>query len=113
MMQHICPPPSEEVQKKFHEAASGETLDYVADTFKVLGDRTRVRILAALLTGEKNVCTIAALLAMTHSAVSHQLAVLKQARLVRYEKQGKNVIYALNDEHIVSILSMAIDHINE
>ena len=90
-----------------------ETLYDLAELFKALGDSTRVRILCALFQAEMCVCDIAALLHMTQSAISHQLRVLKQARLVKYRKDGKVVYYSLDDEHVKSIFDQGLIHINE
>lgn len=90
-----------------------ETLYDLADIFKVLGDSTRVKILSALFQAEMCVCDIAALLGMKQSAISHQLRVLKQARLVKYRKDGKVVYYSLEDEHVKSIFDQGLVHIAE
>lgn len=90
-----------------------ETLYDLADLFKVLGDSTRIKILCALFESEMCVCDIAALLRMTQSAISHQLRVLKQARLVKYKKEGKVVYYSLDDEHVKSIFDQGLIHISE
>ena len=90
-----------------------EKLFELADLFKVLGDSTRVRILSALFQSEMCVCDISALLDMTQSAISHQLRVLKQARLVKNRREGKVVYYSLDDEHVMSIFEQGINHINE
>lgn len=85
----------------------------LAELFKVFGDSTRIRIICALFEAELCVCDIAALLNMTQSAISHQLRVLKQARLVKYRKDGKAVYYSLDDEHIKQIFDQGLSHINE
>ena len=85
----------------------------LAEFFKVFGDTTRIKILWALAEAEMCVCDIAALLNMTHSAISHQLRVLKQARLVKHRKDGKIVYYALDDEHVKQIFDQGLVHINE
>ena len=90
-----------------------EQLYDLAELFKVFGDTTRVRILYALFAAEMCVCDIAALLGMTQSAISHQLRVLKQTRLVKYRKEGKSVYYSLDDDHIKGIFQRGLDHINE
>ncbi|MDF2523587.1 MAG: transcriptional regulator, ArsR family [Clostridiales bacterium] len=89
------------------------TLYDLAELFKVFGDTTRVKILYALFNSEMCVCDIAALLGMTSSAISHQLRVLKQARLVKYRKEGKIVYYSLDDDHIKQIFDQGLLHINE
>ncbi|SCZ01877.1 ArsR/SmtB family transcription factor [Alkaliphilus peptidifermentans] len=90
-----------------------ENLYDLAELFKVFGDTTRIRILYALFVSEMCVCDIAALLSMTQSAISHQLRVLKQARLVKYRKEGKIVYYSLDDEHIKNIFDEGLVHIQE
>lgn len=90
-----------------------ERLYDLAELFKVFGDTTRIKILYALFAAEMCVCDIAALLNMSQSAISHQLRVLKQARLVKYRKQGKVVYYTLDDEHVKEIFDQGLIHINE
>ena len=90
-----------------------EVLYDLAELFKVFGDSTRIKILSALFEAEMCVCDIAYLLNMTQSAISHQLRVLKQARLVKNRKAGKSVFYSLDDEHIKQIFDQGIVHINE
>ena len=90
-----------------------EELFALADLYKVFGDSTRIRILYALYNTELCVCDIAELLGMTLSAISHQLRVLKQARLVKFRRSGKTVFYSLADDHIHSILGQGIDHVRE
>ena len=90
-----------------------ETLYDLAELFKVFGDSTRVRILSALFVSEMCVCDIAKLLGMTQSAISHQLRILKQARLVKNRKDGKTVYYSLDDEHIKNIFDQGLEHLRE
>ena len=90
-----------------------ENLYDLAELFKVFGDSTRIKILWALDEAEMCVCDIAVLLNMTQSAISHQLRVLKQARLVKNRKDGKIVFYSLEDEHIKQIFDQGLIHINE
>ncbi len=85
----------------------------LVELFKVFGDVTRVKIIYALLESEMCVCDIASLLDMTQSAISHQLRVLKKARLVKFRKEGKTVFYSLDDQHIDKIFSFGLDHIKE
>ena len=85
----------------------------VAELFKIFGDSTRVRILSALTKAEMCVCDICSVLNMTKSAVSHQLRILRQAKLVRNKRVGKEVYYSLDDEHVYSIINLALDHIKE
>lgn len=90
-----------------------EMLYDLAELFKVFGDTTRIKILYALFSNEMCVCDIAELLGMTHSAISHQLRVLKQARLVKFRKEGKTVYYSLDDNHINQIFDCGLSHIQE
>ena len=90
-----------------------ETLYDLAELFKVFGDSTRIKILWALDEAEMCVCDIAFLLNMTQSAVSHQLRVLKQADLVKNRRDGKNVFYSLDDEHVKQIFNQGLIHISE
>lgn len=90
-----------------------ETLYDLAELFKVFGDTTRIRILWALDESEMCVCDIASLLNMTQSAISHQLRVLKQAKLVRNRREGKVVYYSLDDEHVRLIFDQGLAHIKE
>ncbi len=85
----------------------------LAELFKVFGDSTRIRIIAALLKHEMCVCDIARLLGMTHSAISHQLRILKNANLVKAAKVGKVVYYALKDDHIGAIFDIGLSHVRE
>lgn len=104
----------EDIVNKVREYIPKEEILYdLADLFKIFGDTTRIKILSALLQEEMCVCDIAALLGMTHSAISHQLRVLKQARLVRYRKEGKVVYYSLDDDHVKSIFNQGLIHIEE
>lgn len=90
-----------------------ESLYDLAELFKVFGDSTRIKILWALVESEMCVCDIAYLLNMTQSAISHQLRVLKQAKLVKNRKEGKIVFYSLEDEHIKQIFDLGLIHISE
>ncbi len=85
----------------------------LSDFFKVMGDGTRIQLLWALEESEMCVGDLAVLLNMTKSAVSHQLKVLRVAKLVRAEKKGKNVYYSLNDHHVKLILEKALEHVCE
>lgn len=84
----------------------------LAQLFKVLSDETRVKIVYALSKEELCVCDIAAILSSSVSNVSHHLRQLRAARLVKYRREGKQVYYTLDDEHVVSIISQGFDHIN-
>lgn len=100
----------EMVRKKMPQE---EKLYDLAELFKVFGDTTRVKIISALFEAEMCVCDIAELLSMTQSAISHQLRVLRQARLVKHRKEGKVVFYSLDDEHIKTIFNQGLEHILE
>ena len=89
------------------------TLYDLAELFKVFGDSTRIRILYVLSESEMCVCDLAQLLNMTRSAISHQLRILKQFRLVKSRREGKSVIYSLADEHVHRIISQGYEHIRE
>lgn len=103
-----------DVIKRVSEATpSKEKLNSLSDIFKVFGDRTRLKILYALFESELCVCDIAAIVGMSSSAVSHQLRVLKQARLVDFKREGKTVFYNLADDHVRTMLTQASDHIDE
>lgn len=90
-----------------------ETLYDLAEIFKVFGDTTRIKILCSLFEHEMCVCDMAALLNITQSAVSHQLRVLKQARLVKFRREGKVVYYSLDDEHVKNIFNEGLNHVLE
>ena len=85
----------------------------LAEIFKVFGDSTRIKILYVLFEAEMCVCDIATLLQMGQSAISHQLRVLKQMRLVSFRRDGKTVFYKLADAHIQTILAQGMEHISE
>ena len=89
------------------------TLYELSDLFKIFGDATRMKILFALDGGEMCVCDIACAIDMTKSAVSHQLKILRQNKLITCRKSGKNVIYSLADDHVKSIIEIALEHIKE
>ena len=103
----------EVVGKVKNKMPEDEKLYDLAELFKVFGDTTRIKILYALFEEEMCVCDIAELLNMTQSAISHQLRVLKQARLVKFRKEGKVVYYSLDDNHINQIFNCGLCHIEE
>lgn len=90
-----------------------EIIFQMAEIFKVFGDSTRMKIISALLEDELCVGDIAAITNSTPSAISHQLRVLKQSKLVKYRKEGKVVFYSLDDEHVREIYEKGKEHINE
>jgi len=88
-----------------------QTSTHLADLFSALSDPTRLRIISVLLESELNVGDIATQLAMTESAVSHQLRGLRQLRLVRSRKNGRQVYYALDDDHVAKLYRLGLDHV--
>ena len=90
-----------------------EQLYDLAELFKIFGDSTRVKILYALLESELCVCDIAKLMEVTQSAVSHQLRLLKNSKLVKFRREGKTVYYSLADDHVLHILNQGMEHILE
>lgn len=90
-----------------------ERLYDLAELFKIFGDSTRLKILYALLEGELCVCDLAGLMAVSQSAVSHQLRVLKNSKLVKFRRSGKTIYYSLADSHVESMLSQGMEHIEE
>lgn len=104
----------DDVLKRVREKMPPEEPVYeVSELFKVFGDSTRARIICALNIEEMCVCDLAALLNMTHSAVSHQLRLLKVSRIVKGRKEGRVVYYSLDDTHIAEIFAMAFEHVME
>lgn len=85
----------------------------LSELFKVFGDSTRIKILTALSGGELCVCDLSKIIGMTVSAVSHQLKILKTAKLVGFRKEGKTVFYSLADDHVMTILKQGLEHISE
>ena len=90
-----------------------EYIEDVADLFKILGDKTRAKILSVLQKGEENVSTISEAVGLPISAISHQLRVLRQAKLIKPKKVGKEVYYLLDDEHVSQIFKCALEHVKE
>ena len=104
----------ENLLKIVRETIPEETELYdLAELFKIFGDSTRIRILFVLFEAEVCVCDLAAALNMTQSAISHQLRILKQSRLVKSRREGKSVFYSLADEHVCTIISQGQEHIEE
>ena len=90
-----------------------ELLYDLADLFKVFSDTTRIKILFALMDGERCVADIAETTNTSQSAVSHQLRTLKQSHLVKFERDGRNILYSLADDHVYTMLSVGLNHICE
>ena len=109
----ICNLTEKEINEIKGSIPADVVLENMSDLFKIFGDKTRVRILFVLEEKELCVNDIALLLDMSQSAISHQLRVLKQARLVKYRRNGKEVIYSLSDSHIQTIFDQALEHVEE
>lgn len=104
----------QDIVEKVAKVMPDESILYdTAELLKVFGDPTRIRIIFVLGQSEMCVCDIANLLGMTQSAISHQLRVLKQARLVKARRSGKTIFYSLCDDHVQKILNCAIEHVKE
>ncbi len=108
-----CQYNTEIIDKLKNELPSEEIVGELSDVFKVFGDATRIRILWTLFDSEKCVYDIAEAVGMTQSAISHQLRVLKHARLVKARRDGKNTFYSLDDEHVKRIIEQVMIHISE
>ena len=104
----------EDILKNINERMPDEDeLCDLAELFKVFGDSTRIRILFVLFEAEVCVCDLANILNMTQSAISHQLRILKQAKLVKSRREGKSVFYSLADGHVSTIIAQGREHIEE
>lgn len=104
----------EEIVNKIREMTPDDSLLCdLGDLFKLFGDTTRIRILYVLFEQEMGVCCIAELLGMTQSAISHQLKVLKDGKLVCCRREGKAVLYSLADSHVRSIIAQGYEHLTE
>lgn len=101
------------VREVLEKMPDEDTLYDLAELFKVFGDSTRIRILYALAERELCVCDIAGILGLSQTAVSHQLRVLKQSKLVKARREGKIVFYSLDDDHVYSILNKGTEHLAE
>jgi len=97
------------IRRPLTDASAGA----LADTFKVLGDTTRIRILDALSRSELCVCDIARRVGLSESAVSHQLRLLRGSRVVRTRRNGRQIFYTLDDQHIVKLLTQGLEHVEE
>ena len=100
------------VDKVLNKMPSENTFNHLADLFKLIGDTTRCRILFALDQDEMCVCDLANVLNMTKSSVSHQLATLGRSGIVKCRRSGKEVYYTLDDDHIVKLFEIGLEHIN-
>ncbi|MFZ7103173.1 MAG: ArsR/SmtB family transcription factor [Peptococcaceae bacterium] len=99
------------VQRVKQDLLEEEAVQNLSAIFKAFGDPTRLKILHCLKQAEMCVCDISVILEMSQSAISHQLRVLRNLRLVKHRKEGKNVYYSLDDEHIFRILEQGVEHI--
>ena len=90
-----------------------QTLEHIAELFKGFSDPTRVQILCNLVDRELCVTEISQRIALSQSAVSHQLRILKQMHLIKYRRDGKNILYSLADDHVLTILQMGLEHVLE
>lgn len=116
MEQHICADcgkDSDRIADMLKEQPDTQVLEKIAELLKMFGDPTRVRILFELLETELCVNDIADHLAMTVSAISHQLRILRQARLVKCRRDGKTMFYSLADDHVRTIFCLALEHVLE
>ncbi|WP_337543128.1 metalloregulator ArsR/SmtB family transcription factor [Mitsuokella jalaludinii] len=107
-------PHPERIQYALTHKLDDETSLRLSELFKVLGDKTRIKLLSLLVVEEEMcVCDIAQLLNMTQSAISHQLRALKQSKLVKYRREGKTVFYSLADGHVRTIIDQGMEHVAE
>ena len=112
-MNEICVVNNNLVQKIKKNMLDEDKIIDLSELFKVFGDSTRMKIICALLQGELCLCDIANVTDMSVSAISRQLRILKQAKIVKYKKIGKIVYYSLDDEHVYEIFKKGCEHINE
>lgn len=105
--------PTADNNKSNHEMPDLEVLFDLADLFKVFGDSTRIRIMFTISDNEMSVQSIADSLNMEQSTISHQLRVLRQNKLVRVRREGKQIYYSLDDDHVKRIIEMGLDHVLE
>lgn len=105
---------NEDIVKRVQDKQPDDEYLYeLADLFKVFGDTTRIKILYALFESELCVGDIALVLGMSQSAVSHQLRVLKDSKLIKFRREGKVIFYSLDDDHVRTIMSMGMEHVEE
>lgn len=112
-MEHKCVINQEKLKEMKIKQLQNEEIDRLSTLFKMYADATRLKILNLLFAQELCVCDIAYLLDMTHSAVSHQLAVLRSNRIIKVRREGKNMFYSLDDDHIQLIFNNGLTHIRE
>ncbi|MEA4973091.1 hypothetical protein SDC9_75991 [bioreactor metagenome] len=104
---------SDDIDKVLEKMPDEEILYDIAELYKIFGDSTRIKILYALFESEMCVYDVAQLLNMSMSAISHQLRILKQAKLVKFRRDGKTIYYSLADDHVRTILDQGMEHICE
>ncbi len=104
---------NEKISEILNKMPKDEIIYDLAELYKVFGDSTRTKILSALSIEDMNVSELSHLLNMTVSAISHQLRVLRTAKLIKGKKEGKEVIYSLDDNHVVMILECGLSHVME
>jgi DNA-binding transcriptional ArsR family regulator len=112
-LEYAFPLTAEAASTRRAKLLGSRTVEAIAETFRVLGDPTRVRILDALVGGELCVCDIAEFVGISESAASHQLRLLRGMRLVRTRRSGRQIFYSLDDHHIVDLLRLSITHVEE
>lgn len=100
-------------KKEIREIEIDDYIEDMANLFKILGDVTRTKILSALEKGELNVSNLSEVVGLPISAISHQLRILRQAKLIKPRKVGKEVFYSLDDEHVSLIFNCALAHVKE
>ncbi len=113
MAGNFCAHDADNENTNVHEITDEEFLYDLSDLFGIFADTTRIKMLYALKGKEMSVSELAQTVGVSQSAASHQLRTLKQARLVKFKKDGKNVYYTLCDDHVTTILEMGIDHLCE
>ncbi len=101
------------VQKVLDNQPDDEYLYDLSELFKIFGDSTRIKILYSMFDTELNVGDMARILNLSQSSVSHQLRILKDAKLVKFRREGKSIYYSLDDEHVRMILSLGMEHVEE
>ena len=101
------------VQKAIKKMPKEEVFDKLIDFYKLLGDSTRSKILFAIDQHEMCVCDIANVLGMTKSAISHQLKLLKENNLIKSRREGKEILYTLDDDHVTQVFELALEHVKE
>jgi len=101
------------VREALETTPAEATVRHLGEFFKVIGDTSRLKIILALARGELCVCDLATVVGVTPSAVSHQLRILRGARLVKFRREGKSIFYALDDRHVERLVGDALDHLAE